>query len=424
MTDVIIIGAGSAGLSAAKELSRLGITYTVIEGAHRIGGRAYSEEIAPDTWFDLGCSWLVGGASNPFTPIADELGITLGKEHEDTFRTSAVRWHRNGALLDPQSQKDCYQFCIDSNTEIGKVVDAGQDISLADVIDMEHEYAPPLLGGISTSWGLDADGISTVDHWSTEGHLGYPVLRGYGNLIKTWGGDVQVTLNAPVTAIDWTGKEVKVDTPKGTVTGKTLLSTVSTGILGSGEIRFTPKLPDWKTDAIQAIPMGCENKVGIHFDRDVFGDARGYYSTWDDEGHFAKVNACPMGLNLAMVFVGGRLGIWLEKQGPQVFHDYALDRVADIFGNDIRKHVTRSITTAWHTDPWFRGSWACAMPGQGHQRKTLARAVDDRLFFAGEATHIGGQGTCSGAYLSGVRAAHDIAATLHPKRQETMLAGQ
>jgi monoamine oxidase len=82
--------------------------------------------------------------------------------------------------------------------------------------------------------------------------------------------------------------------------------------------------------------------------------------------------------------------------------------VAEIFGNGIRKHVIRSITTAWRTEPWTRGSWACALPGQAHQREHLARAVDDCLFFAGEATEIGGQGTCDGAYRSGLRAARDI----------------
>ena len=57
-TDVIIVGAGSAGLSAAKELTRLGVSFVVLEASHRIGGRAYSEEIAPDTWFDLGCAYM------------------------------------------------------------------------------------------------------------------------------------------------------------------------------------------------------------------------------------------------------------------------------------------------------------------------------------------------------------------------------
>ena len=59
--DVIIIGAGAAGLSAAKELTKQGISFIVVEASHRIGGRAYSEEIAPDVWFDLGCAYLVAG---------------------------------------------------------------------------------------------------------------------------------------------------------------------------------------------------------------------------------------------------------------------------------------------------------------------------------------------------------------------------
>ena len=84
-SDVIVIGAGAAGLSAAKELTRLGLSYTVVEGSHRIGGRAYSEEIAPGVWFDLGCAWLVGGAVNPFVAIADELGITLSKDKSHLF---------------------------------------------------------------------------------------------------------------------------------------------------------------------------------------------------------------------------------------------------------------------------------------------------------------------------------------------------
>jgi len=83
--DAIIIGAGASGLSAAKELARMGLSYIVIEGSHRIGGRAYSEEIAPDVWFDLGCSYLHQGDTNPFVAIADELGVIIGKDKGDLF---------------------------------------------------------------------------------------------------------------------------------------------------------------------------------------------------------------------------------------------------------------------------------------------------------------------------------------------------
>jgi len=412
-TDVIIIGAGSAGLSAAKELTRHGLTCQVIEGAHRIGGRAYSEEIAPGVWFDLGCSWLVGGADNPFTPIADRRGITLGKHTEEAFRLKNVRFHRHGALLSTEEQAACLRYYAETHANLAAAAKAPKDTALSDIIDLDHEFAPPLLGGISTSWGLDADQISTYDNNSSVGGLGYPVLQGYGKLVANWGADVPVALNTPAISIDWSGHAVSVETPKGTITGRTLLSTVSTGILASGDIRFVPGLPDWKTEAIHALPMGTENKIGVHFDKDVFGPGgRAYYSTWNDQGEFAKVNACPMGLNLAMVFMGGRQGIWLEKQGPQACSAFAIDRVADIFGNDIRKHVSRTIPTAWNGDPWTRGSWACAKPGAVDPRNALARSIDDRLFFAGEATHIGGQGTCSGAFMSGVRAAGDIAETI------------
>ena len=81
------------------------------------------------------------------------------------------------------------------------------------------------------------------------------------------------------------------------------------------------------------------------------------------------------------------------------------------FGNDIRQSVGRSIVTAWATDPWTFGSYASALPGQFHQREALPRPIDDKLFFAGEA-NARANGTCNGAYWSGVRAAREVAEVL------------
>ncbi|MCP4769329.1 MAG: FAD-dependent oxidoreductase [Gammaproteobacteria bacterium] len=413
-SDVIIIGAGAAGLSAARELSRLGLTYTVVEGSHRIGGRAYSEEIAPGVWFDLGCAWLVGGATNPFVAIADELGITLDKGNSDLFKVENHRFQRNGEPLNKDQRAACLRFYGDSYKAISAAAKQGQDVAVSDVVDMDNEFAAPLLCGVTSAWGKDIDLVSTADFASATGELGFQALHGYGNLVAAWGADVAVSLNTRVERIDWSGHGVTVDTSKGAIAGRTALSTVSTGILASGEILFTPGLPDWKTEAINNLPMGIENKMGVYFDADVFGaDGRGHYSTWNDDGNAAKVDASVMGLNTAAVFVGGRHGVWLEKQGQQACHDFAVDRVADIFGHDIRKHVNRSIVTAWSTDPWTRGSWACALPGQAYQRANLQRPVDEHLFFAGEATVYGGQGTCHGAYQSGIRAAKEIARLLN-----------
>ena len=413
-SDVVVIGAGAAGLAAAKELNRLGVSCTVIEGSHRIGGRAYSEELVPGTWFDLGCAWLTDGDANPFAAIADRLGIALGRATWDAYnKPENHRFVRNGTRLAGEDHAACRRYYVDSYAAIAAACGNGADAAISEVIDLESPWAPPFIESIATGWGVDVDGVSCADNMSSVGALGYPVPHGYGNLVAAWGANVPVTLNARAERIDWSGAGVVIETPKGTVRGRLALLTVSTGMLASGEIAFAPGLPDWKLEAIAGLPMGTENKMGIAFDKDVFGpDGRGHHTVWSDEGESAKVDVNGMGFNSVSVFTGGRHAVWLEKQGPQACHDFAVDRVAEVFGNDIRKHVIRSITTAWSTEPWMRGSWACALPGQAHQREHLARAIDDRLFFAGEATQVGGQGTCDGAYRSGHRAARDIAAAM------------
>jgi hypothetical protein len=97
-------------------------------------------------------------------------------------------------------------------------------------------------------------------------------------------------------------------------------------------------------------------------------EGRGYYIICDEDAGSAGFEASVMGQNTAVAFIVGRHAIWLEKQGRQASHEYAVNQVAEVFGNDIRKRVLRSISTAWTTDPWTRGSYSCALPGHGHQR--------------------------------------------------------
>jgi monoamine oxidase len=417
-TDVIILGAGAAGLSAAKELARLGHDFVVIEGSHRIGGRAFSSEIAQGVWFDHGCAWLVGGESNPFVAIADTLGIPLCKDKSHLFELAHHRFHRNRQPLDRSQHDACLRYYADSYQAILSTAATGQDVAIGDVIDTSAEYSAPFLGNLAAAWGLDIDQISTVDFASATGELGYQAYAGYGNLIASWAADVPVTLNAKAERVRLTRQGVAVETAQGTLTARAAIVTVSTGVLASGAIRFEPDLPDWMSEAIRGLPMGTENKIGLHFDADVFGPGgRGHFSTWNDDGSTAKIDVSVMGFDTAAVFVGGRQAIALEDLGAPAMHAFAVDRVADVFGSSIRKHVTRGIATAWHSDPWTRGSWACARPGQAHQRAALARPVEDRLFFAGEATVSGSQGTCHGAYESGLRAAKDVSKVLSNGRR-------
>ena len=94
--------------------------------------------------------------------------------------------------------------------------------------------------------------------------------------------------------------------------------------------------------------------------------------------------------------------------------DLAKEKLVKVFGSRITRHLVRHIVTAWAGDPWTKGSYSAALPGQGRQRAELARPIDDRLFFADEATSTEFHATAHGAYLSAVAAMHQVAKSLRP----------
>jgi monoamine oxidase len=414
-TDVVVIGAGAAGLAAAKELTRQGISFIVVEGSHRIGGRAYSEEIAHDVWFDLGCAYMVAGPdveshvdeSNPFVDFAKSQGAVIEEYTYDSH------YSYNGRLLDASEMNARELYYTECEAAIRSSVEAGEDRAISELIDIENLFATPYIDMMAVTAPKDLDEASAADFYhKVAEHTEFNALDGYGNLVAQWGSDVKVSLNTRVESIDWSGQDVLVNTVAGSIRARCLICTVSNGILAAQHIHFAPRLPDWKMEAIQAVPMGAENKIGVHFTKDVIGpEVAGYYQSWSSEAQGAYIDVNLMSTNVVSVFMGGRFSTWMERQGQQAAHEFAVDRIADLFGNDIRQSVGRSIVTAWVTEPWTLGSYAAALPGQFHQRKLLPLAVDNKLFFAGEAT-ARANGTCHGAYWSGIRAAGEVAGVL------------
>jgi len=317
-TDVIIIGAGSAGLSAAKELTKQGISFVVVEASHRIGGRAYSEEIAPDVWFDLGCAYMVAGPdaknqideSNPFIDFAKNQGAVI---EEYLYDAHCIH---NGRPLDNNEMKAQEEYYKECEEAIRSSVEGGDDCAISEIIDLENPYATPYIDMMAVTAPKDLDEASAADFFNkVEEYVDYTALCGYGNLVAQWGGDVKVSLNTKVESVDWSGKDVLVRTVKGSIRARCLLSTVSNGVLAAQHIHFEPRLPDWKMDAIQGLPMGAENKIGVHFTKDVFGPgASGYYQSWSSEAQGAYIDVNLMSTNVVSVFMGGRFSIWMEKQ--------------------------------------------------------------------------------------------------------------
>ncbi len=412
-TDVVIIGAGAAGLAAAKELAKKGISYIVVEGSHRIGGRAFSEKISPDTWFDLGCAYIVAGPdvenhideTNPFIDFAKDQGAVI-EEYD-----YPAHYCYNGKPLGAGDMEGLERYYLQCEQAIRNSAEAGEDRAISELVDLESAFATPYIDMMAVTAPMDLDEASAADFYhKVEEYTEYNALEGYGNLVALWGSDVEVSLNTRVESVDWSGQGVRVNTVNGSIQARCLICTVSNGVLAAQHINFSPGLPDWKMEAIQAVPMGAENKIGVHFTRDVFGPGDGgYYQSWSSDAQGAYIDVNLMSTNVVSVFIGGRFSTWMEKQGQQAAKEFAIDRIADLFGNDIRQSVGRSIATAWVTEPWVLGSYAAALPGQFHQREMLPLPVENKLFFAGEAT-ARANGTCHGAYWSGVRAAREVAA--------------
>lgn len=407
--EVIIIGAGAAGLAAAKRLAELGREVTVIEASHRVGGRAYSEAIAPDVCFDLGCSYLHNGDVNPFVGIADDLGFEIGRDHGDLFDLHRSGLYRDAKPLDAASRRAYGDFLERCDAQVYLPRTPAQDVAIAELVDLDHDYATTYANLMAAMLARDLDQISAADAAAFKPGPDYPVRNGYGNLVACWGREVEVELNCPAGRVDWSGTGVEVSTPRGKLRAARALCTVSTGILASGEIEFTPPLPPAKQAAIHGLPMGVLNKTCLYFERDVFGpEGRGFHYVCRDEPGAIGFEASVMGLDTAVVFYGGRFAAWLEKQGPQAAEKYALEQVSAAFGNDIRRHLSRSIATAWNSEPTTLGAYSCALPGQADQRAVLAQPLADRLYFAGEATRVEDHACCHGAYWSGIGTADEI----------------
>lgn len=405
--DLAIVGAGAAGLAATRTARELGLDVVTLEASHRIGGRGYTEEIAPGVAFDLGCHWMHSASLNPWVAIADRFGFTYRKGTFGRHLYADGRWWSENE----QTELDVYW---DTRlAAIAAAAEAGQGKSIADVTDYDSRWSVLVDYWTSIAHAVDPDQVAVEDLVSyNDTDENWPVKEGFGALIARYGADLPVTLNCAVERIDWSGREIVLHTVKGTVAARRVLVTVSTGILGAGDIRFVPALPDWKEAAIAALPLGTHNRIGLMFDRDVFGDAPVGGGVMLKDGTFSGVNLRPFGDPWAVVYTGGRHAVWLERAGQAAAIEHAKRVLAEVLGNDAVKHVTRAIVTAWHGDPWVKGSYSAALPGQYHQRAELAKPVDDRLFFAGEATSTEFQATAHGAYLTGVAAAKAIAASL------------
>ena len=398
--DLVIVGAGAAGLGAARRAGELGLSYVVCEAMDRIGGRAHTESTTFGTPWDRGCHWLHSGSVNPFAKLADQYGFRYETSQPQRRSYDGARW-----LTDEEVEVVEQRVYGDLWGAIERTGKTGKDISAADVVDMRDPWIAVLRTSLAGEWGVDIPEVSTGDDVAyRDTHENWPVREGYGALVARHAEGIPVELNTAVTRITWDGPGVIVETTSGSIEAKAVVITVSTKVMQDEVIAFSPALPDVKREAYEAITLGNANKISFKIDKNLLGDC--HNTAWirvtPDQGMWFQFRAFDR--DMANGYIAGALGERIEAEGEAAMLACGREALKSALGSDILKAIEVEACTMWQHEPWIRGAYGAAQPGKAHLRKEFATPVEDRLFFAGEATSLDFFSTCHGAQQTGIAA--------------------
>jgi monoamine oxidase len=415
MTLTVIIGAGAAGIAAARTLHDANAEVMLLEAGDRLGGRAHSVPLAGllrqaglaptiphDAHVDYGCGWLHSAQRNPWTAIAEQAGLAIDRASPNW----GVQWRDLGF---PRAEARKFGEAWDRWEAAAHAALGGPDRPLSDFIAADDRWRPMIDAISGYANGANVADVSLHD-WAayedaaTDDNWALPA--GYGTLIACHAAGIAVHRNTPVTRIDHSGRMLRLETPAGTIEADRVIVAVPSTVIAAEALRFVPALPA-KTAAAAALPLGIADKVFLHV-ADPPWEAHAHLVGNPHHAATASYRLSPFGWPIVEAFFGGDSADALEHHEAAVA--FAIDELVALLGSDWRKRFTPLAATRWRQAPWIGGSYSHARVGQVSARGRLSAPVDERIFFAGEACHPHDFSTAHGAYETGVAAARAVLA--------------
>jgi len=436
-----VIGAGIAGLTAARDLVVDGYDVAVLEARERIGGRIWtSHELSVPT--DLGASWIHGFENNPLARLARRHDITILRTDISSVTPARYRsvalYDEDGRRLSTAETAEMSELMADYLDFIAATQKEGVEMSLLAVeeafaasegFDAERRRRLNFIARtyLEHEWAGPRSEVSLLEFDKTLGFAGHDRVfpEGYSQITDRLAEGTHILLGHEVKQVDYSGTRVDVLTNRGSFQANQVLVTVPLGVLQAGRIAFNPSLPRDKREAIRQTRMGVFNKIFLKFDSVFWGDDYeliGYMgsqdSDWPEIVNFHKI----AGLPVLLAFSAGAAGEQNELRSDAELVACLMGCLRKMYGQNIPE-PSGHLITRWNQDPFSLGSYSYTPVGSKQsQRRHIGMPVENRVFFAGEATSQLFPSTVHGAFLSGVRAAYEI--MLADATQDLMKDGQ
>lgn len=407
--DVIIIGAGAAGVAAARRIAEAGRTYVLLEAAKHVGGRTVTDTAQFGVPFDLGAPRLNMPAARPMAAFGRAEGLDIYNAPQ------GGRLYVGGREAGDNDYEDFVATVRRGERAIVAAGDANRDMAASRALPDLGPWGPSarfVLGPFNCAKGLDQ--VSTVDVSRSDERESEDICRqGVGTLVAQLARPLTVRLEVVARSVDLSPRLVSVQTNKGTVTGRAVIVAVPPSIIAAGKLRIGPSLPQRYRTAVEKITLGAFDHIGFRLSRNPGGLGTDELIYFRADGPRAyALRARIGGTDLYSLEVGGDVAAGLADGPPEAAASFVKAALTREFGADSAARVGKVFATRWSKEPWALGAFSCALPGFGNLRRAFTETVGGRLVFAGEHTHETLWGTVGGAWLSGERAAKQALALL------------
>jgi len=409
--DVVIIGAGAAGIAAARHLRDRGRQVLLVEAMDRVGGRAHTR-IVEGHPLDLGCGWLHSAERNPLVRFAEAQGAIIDRS------PAAWRDQLRNLGFNAADRRAAWQAFAELEQNLRRTPPASD--CAGDGIAHDHPWRPHLDMISGALNGAELDLVSARDMLAYDdnaSNANWRLPAGYGTLIADAAASLPLSLGTKVCAISRNERGVAIETGKGRIEASAAIVTVPTDILARGDITFTPAIDD-HLHAAACLPLGRVDKLFLAL---ADGEAVPPETHLLGNPRSAKTGSYylrPFGRPVIECFFGGIAARSFEEVGDAGRVEFALDELRQLLGSDFAAGLRPIAGTWWHREPTIGGAYSHALPGHADKRGVLAMPPNERLHFAGEACSTRDYSTVHGAWQSGIAAAKAVEAmlSLEPKR--------